>query len=76
MVSRLVVTWAVRRGRQTSDGDPMRDDNSNEDPEVKRTTEARQGQVSRGAPIKWVLIVSTLLAALALLIIYFFFIGS
>lgn len=50
----------------------MRDDNP-EDPEVKRTTEARQGQVSKGAPIKWVLIVSTVLAALALLIIYLSF---
>jgi hypothetical protein len=51
----------------------MRDDKHNENPEVIRTTEARGGQVSKGTPIKWVLIVSTLLAALALLIIYLSF---
>jgi hypothetical protein len=51
----------------------MHDDKSNEDREVLGTNEARGGQVSKGAPIKWVLIVSTLLAALALLIIYLSF---
>ena len=54
----------------------MHDDKSTEDPEVKRKTAARQGQVSKGAPITWVLVISTGLAALALLIIYFFFVGS
>ena len=64
-------------GRQCKrDGDPMRDDKPTEDTEVKRTTEARQGQVSKGAPITWVLIVSTVLAAVALLIVYLFFVGS
>jgi hypothetical protein len=51
----------------------MHDDKSNEDPEVMRTNEARQGQVSKGAPIKWVLIISTVLAALALLVVYLSF---
>ncbi len=53
----------------------MHDDKST-DPEVKRKTEARQGEVGKGAPMKWVLIVSTVLAALALLIIYLFFVGA
>ena len=51
----------------------MHDD---KDPEVMRKTEARQGEVSKGAPMKWVLIVSTVLAALALLIIYLFFVAA
>ena len=51
----------------------MHDDKSNEDPKVMGTNEARGGQVSKGTPVKWVLIVSTLLAALALLIIYLSF---
>ena len=54
----------------------MQDDKSTEDPKVKPTTEARQGEVSKGAPDKWILIVSTVLAALALLIIYLFFVAS
>jgi capsular polysaccharide biosynthesis protein len=49
---------------------------SSEDREVKMTTEARQGEVSKGAPMKWVLIVSTVLAALALLIVYLFFVAA
>jgi hypothetical protein len=57
-------------------GIPMHDDKHNEDREVIRTNEARGGQVSKGQPMKWVLIVSTVLAALALLIIYLFFVGS
>jgi hypothetical protein len=51
----------------------MHDDKSTEDRKVKSTTEARQGEVSKGAPIRWVLVVSTVLAALALLIIYLLF---
>lgn len=54
----------------------MHDDKSTEHTEVKGKTAARQGQVSKGAPITWVLIVSTVLAALALLIVYLFFAGS
>lgn len=54
----------------------MHDDKSTEHREVKGTTEARQGEVSKGAPMKWVLIVSTVLAALALLIIYYFFVAA
>jgi hypothetical protein len=54
----------------------MNDDKHNQDPEVIRTNEARGGQVSKGQPMKWVLIVSTVVAALALLIIYLFFVGS
>ena len=51
----------------------MHDDKHDQDPEVLRTNEARGGQVSKGAPIKWVLIISTILAALALLLIYLSF---
>ena len=54
----------------------MRDDKSSQDPEVIGTNEARGGQVSKGQPMKWVLIVSTVLAALALLIIYLFFVAA
>jgi hypothetical protein len=54
----------------------MHDDKPTEDREVKRTTEARQGEVAKGQPMKWVLIVSTILAALALLIIYLFFVAA
>lgn len=54
----------------------MHEDKRTEDHEVKRTTEARQGEVGKGAPMKWVLIVSTVSAALALLIVYFFFIAA
>lgn len=54
----------------------MHDDKPTEEPKVKRKTEARQGEVSRGAPMKWVLIVSTVLAALALLIIYYVFVAA
>ncbi len=54
----------------------MHDDKPTEDREVKRTTAARQGEVSKGAPMKWVLIISVLGAALALMIIYFFFIAA
>jgi hypothetical protein len=63
----------VMRPETRCDGDPMHDDNPNDNPEVLRTNEARQGQVSKGAPIKWVLIISTGLAALALLVVYLAF---
>lgn len=53
----------------------MNDEPSSEDHEVKRTTEARQGQVSRGAPVWWVLVISTGLTALAFLIIYLVFVA-
>ena len=54
----------------------MGNEHSPEHREVKTPTEARQGEVSKGAPMKWVLIVSTVLAALALLIIYLFFVAA
>ena len=54
----------------------MPDNRPTEDHEIKRKTEARQGEVSRGAPMKWVLTASVLGAAIALLIIYFFFIAA
>lgn len=57
-------------------GDLMPDNRPSEDHEVKRTTEARQAEVGKGAPMKWVLIVSVLGAALALLIIYFAFVAA
>ena len=70
----MVVVWAAWCGRRARyDGDPMHDDKHDQDPEVLRTNEARGGQVSKGAPIKWVLIISTILAALALLLIYLSF---
>ena len=51
----------------------MNNKRSNEHQEVKRPTEARQGQVSKGAPVRTVLVVSVSLAVIALLIIYFAF---
>lgn len=51
----------------------MDKDHSNEHPTVKRPTEARQGQVSRGAPIRKVLVISISLTVIAFLIIYFAF---
>ena len=51
----------------------MVDKHSPEHREVKTTTEARQGQVSPGAPVRKVLITSVSLTVIAFLIIYFFF---
>lgn len=51
----------------------MDNDRSHEHQEVKRPTEARQGQVSRNAPVRTVLVVSVGLTVIALLIIYFAF---
>jgi hypothetical protein len=49
------------------------DHHSDEHPAVKRPTEARQGQVSKGAPIRKVLVISVSLTVIAFLIIYFAF---
>lgn len=45
----------------------------NEDREVKRTTEARQGEVGKGGPMRWVLFVSLALVIVAFVIIYLAF---
>lgn len=41
--------------------------------EVKTPTEARQGDVSRGAPMRKVLVISVALTVVAFLVIYFAF---
>ena len=51
----------------------MSDDNTPEHREVKQPTEARQGEVSKGAPMRKVLVISVALAVIALLMIYFAF---
>jgi len=51
----------------------MHNDRSVEHPEVKTPTEARQGQVSKGAPIRRVLMISIALTVVAFLIIYLAF---
>lgn len=51
----------------------MDNDHSDRHPAVKRPTEARQGQVSKGAPIRKVLVISVSLTIVAFLIIYFAF---
>lgn len=51
----------------------MHDQHSPEHREVKTATEARQGEVSRGAPVRRVLLISVSLAVVALLVIYFAF---
>ena len=49
--------------------------NSNEDREVKGTTEARQGEVGKGAHMRWVLLVSIALVVIAFVIIYLTFVS-
>ena len=51
----------------------MHDQHSPEHREVKTPTEARQGEVSRGASVRKVLMISVSLAVIALLVIYFSF---
>lgn len=51
----------------------MPDDPTVEHREVKTPTEARQGEVSKGAPMRNVLLISTALTVVAFLIIYFVF---
>jgi hypothetical protein len=51
----------------------MSNQDSPEHREVKEPTEARQGEVSKGAPVRKVLVISVALAVVALLIIYFAF---
>lgn len=53
----------------------MDNEHTRDDREVKRTTEARQGEVSKGAPMWTVLVISTVVAAIALLIIYLVFVS-
>jgi hypothetical protein len=52
---------------------PMHDQHSPEHREVKTATEARQGEVSRGARMRKVLSISVALTVVALLVIYFSF---
>jgi hypothetical protein len=51
----------------------MHDQHSPEHREVKTPTEARQGEVSRGAPMRKVLVISVALTVVAFLVIYFAF---
>ena len=51
----------------------MADKHSPEHREVKTKTEARQGQVSPGAPVRKILVISVSLTVIAFLIIYFVF---
>lgn len=51
----------------------MSHDRSPEHREVKQPTEARQGEVSKGAPVRKVLVISIALTVLAFLIIYLVF---
>lgn len=51
----------------------MENEHSHEHPEVKTPTEARQGEVSKGAPMRNVLVISIALIVIAFGIIYFAF---
>lgn len=53
--------------------EPMHDQNSPEHREVKTPTEARQGEVAKGAPMRKVLLISIALTVVAFLVIYFSF---
>jgi hypothetical protein len=69
-------------GRHAAAGDAndigaiMEDEHTPEKREVKQPTEARQGEVSKGKPMWWVLVISTVTAALVLLIIYLLFVRA
>ena len=52
----------------------MDNDQSPEHREVKRPTEARQGEVTKGAPMRRVLLISIALTIIAFLIIYLAFV--
>lgn len=54
----------------------MPKDDSPEDREVMQTTKARQGEVSKGAPMRKVLLISIALTVIAFLIIYLAFVYS
>ena len=51
----------------------MSNEDSPEHREVKQPTEARQGEISKGAPMRKVLVISIALTVLAFLIIYMAF---
>ena len=51
----------------------MSDRGSPEHREVKQPTEARQGEISRGAPMRKVLVISIVLTVIAFVIIYLAF---
>jgi len=51
----------------------MHDQHSPETREVKTSTEARQGEVSKSARMRKVLLISVALTVVALLVIYFSF---
>lgn len=55
---------------------PEKGEPATEERVVKPTTEVRQGKVFKGAPMWWVLVISTVTAALALLIIYLLFVRA
>ncbi|MFW6077136.1 MAG: hypothetical protein ACOC71_05260 [Hyphomicrobiales bacterium] len=57
-------------------GDEHGDEHGSEKRQVEEPTKTRQGEVSRGTPVWWVLVVSTVAAALALLIVYLLFVRA
>lgn len=71
----LVVGTAISTASiSNQQGTPMPNDDSPEHREVKQPTEARQGEISKGAPMRNVLVISIALAVIALLIIYLAFV--
>lgn len=73
----LVVATGRHGSAEANDmGASMDDEHGSEERQVEEPTKARQGEVSRGAPVRWVLVVSTVAAALALLIIYLLFVRA
>jgi hypothetical protein len=54
----------------------MDNDQSPEHREVKTPTEARQGEVAKGAPMRRVLLISIALIVIAFLIIYLAFVSG
>jgi hypothetical protein len=65
------VTAAKAASISNRQGTIMSKDDSPEHREVKQPTEARQGEISKGARVRKVLVISLALAVVALLIIYF-----
>jgi hypothetical protein len=65
------VTAAEAASIGNQQGTIMPKDDSPEHREVKQPTEARQGEISKGARVRKVLVISLALAVVALLIIYF-----
>jgi hypothetical protein len=74
----VLVVGDGRTGRidRHQQGTIMPEDDSPEHREVKQPTEARQGEISKGARVRKVLVISLALAVIALLIIYLAFVTA